>query len=479
MPPKLDLLLINPGSFSSIYSQVGSLACLAPPIGLALIAAFVKSKGFSVEILDAEALNLSPDDVCRFIEAKVPLLVGLTATTSKMTAACEIIEIVKSKNSSIKIIIGGHHAASLPEKTLLETKVDFVCNCEGFHPVTELMQTLKYDYSACEFNIKGLCYRNDKNEVVVNAPAELITNLDELPLTAWELLPMDRYRAHNWHCFGYESRTPYAVIASSLGCPYSCSYCSVNAVYKKHSFRTWSPKRFVEEIEILYKVYKVKHIEIVDDTFTVNKARVHEICDLIIQKGIKINFWAYARTDTVDQALLIKMKQAGINWIAYGFESGNTAVRNSVNKSQSQIMNAVEMTYNAGQNIISNFIFGLPDDNFQTMQDTLDLALQINAEYTNLYCAMAYPGSELYRTAVSNNLKLPEVWHGYSQYAYETLPLATKYISGGEVLKFRDEAFIKYFSNPRYLDKIEKKFGFETRNSIMKMLQKTLKRKYY
>jgi len=219
-------------------------------------------------------------------------------------------------------------------------------------------------------------------------------------------------------------------------------------------------------------------MEIVDDTFTVNKKRVHDICDLIIEKGYDLNLWAYARTDTVDLELLKKMKKAGINWVAYGFESGSEIVRKGVRKGQRHIRDAVDMTYEAELNIISNFIFGLPDDNNDTMKETLELAKEINGEYANFYCAMAYPGSQLYKEAVQKGWQLPEVWHGYSHYAYETLPLPTKYLSGEEVLKFRDRAFNEYFSNPKYLEKMRSKFGPETEKSIVDMLNKKLKRKY-
>jgi len=188
--------------------------------------------------------------------------------------------------------------------------------------------------------------------------------------------------------------------------------------------------------------------------------------------------WAYARTDTVDMGLLKKMKGAGINWIAYGFESGSEIVRKEVRKGQKHIWEAVDMTYEVGQHIISNFIFGLPDDNYESMKETLELANEINGEYANFWAAMAFPGSDLYNYALKQGWQLPEVWHGYSQYAYETLPLPTKYLSGSDVLRFRDMAFNKYFSNPNYLEKVRKKFGQETVEQVLTMLKKTLKRKY-
>lgn len=473
---QLDLLLINPGNWTQIYGQVGSLSCIAPPLGIALIASYAREQNFSVEILDAEALNLSPKQVAEITAQKSPILAGISAYTPKMTAATEIIARIKEAAPFVKTIIGGHHSAALPEKTLKETKVDFVCNSEGFLPTVELLELLKSNPKAPSFPIRGLCYKKN-GKIIINEKAPLIKDIDKLPHIAWDLLPMDKYRAHNWHCFGEASRTPYAVIFSSLGCPFNCFYCSVNAVYGRCGYRAMTPRRFVDELKILNDKYKTRHIEIVDDTFTINKKRVHEICDLIIKEKLDLNLWAYARTDTVDLELLKKMKQAGIRWVAYGFESGDEKVREGVNKGQNKINQAVEAAYDAGLNIISNFIFGLPDDNQYTMRETLDLAVKINAEYANFYCAMAYPGSGLYDYAVKKFWPLPDAWHGYSQYAYETLPLPTKYLKPEEVLRFRDKAFEEYFSGHSYLEKIRGKFGPDAEKSILDMLKKKLKRK--
>jgi len=477
MGDRLDLLLINPGNWSAIYGQVGKLSCIAPPLGIGLIASVVRDRGFSVEIIDAEAMNLSPEHVGDMVAEKNPLLAGVSAFTPKMTAATETVHFIKQKAPHVKTIMGGHHPAALPEKTLLETEVDFVCDSEGYYPTAGLLEVLRTDPGAGEVAVEGICYKKD-GKVIKNPPAPLVKDLDELPFVAWDMLPMDKYRAHNWHCFGFDSREPYAVVFSSMGCPFNCSYCSVNAVYGRSGFRTRSPENFVQEIDMLVSKYGLKHAEIVDDTFTVNKKRVHRICDLLIEGNYGVNFWAYARTDTVDPPLLDKMKRAGINWVAYGFESGSELVRQGVRKGQKKIWDAVKMTYDVDMSIISNFIFGLPDDNLETMQETLNLAKEINGEYANFYAAMAYPGSELYRQAVREGWRLPDDWPGYSHYAYDTLPLSTKYLSGPEVLRFRDYAFNEYYTNPKYLEKVRKKFGPEVEEQIRNMTKIKLRRKY-
>jgi radical SAM superfamily enzyme YgiQ (UPF0313 family) len=174
------------------------------------------------------------------------------------------------------------------------------------------------------------------------------------------------------------------------------------------------------------------------------------------------------------------MKQAGINWLAFGIESANDNVREGVTKrfSQDTIKKAIRISQNANIYIMGNFIFGLPDDTIETMQETLDLAKELNLEYINFYTAMAYPGSQLYFEAIQKGIKLPEQWHGYAQYGEDTLPLSTKYLTSAEVLRFRDKAFTEYLSNHLYLKMIREKFGIEVEEHIKKMLKHEIRRKY-
>ena len=133
----------------------------------------------------------------------------------------------------------------------------------------------------------------------------------------------------------------------------------------------------------------------------------------------------------------------------------------------------------AGIYVIGNYIFGLPDDTHESMQETLDLAIEANCEFANFYSAMAYPGSALYRLAIEKGWELPKSWIGYSQHSYETLPLRTETLGAAEVLKFRDEAFMKYFTNPRYLELVQRKFGPDVVQHVRDMTKVKLKRELY
>jgi len=491
MTEKLDLLLVNPGGRGQIYGGLASsLSGIEPPIWCGLIAAFVREHGYSVKIIDSEVENWSPEYTAKKIAEYNPLLTGIivlgsnpsAASTPKMNATSELLTTLKKKAPHIKTILGGLHPSALPEQTLREEDVDFICQGEGFYTILQLLKILKSSEDVKNHEIEGLWYMKD-NEVISNGWGKLVQNLDELPFIVWDLLPMEKYRAHNWHCFDHiDQRKPYAVIYTSLGCPFNCTYCNIRSMYDgQPGIRFRSPKRVVEEIDFLVQNYKVKNIKILDEIFVLRENHVMEFCDLIIQRGYKLNIWAYARIDTVNEKLLKKMKQAGINWLAYGIESGSKKVRDGVNKGrfgQDKIKKAIEMTKAAGIYIIGNFIFGLPDDDLETMQETLNMAKEFNFEYVNFYTTMAYPGSQLYEDALQKGIKLPEKWSGYSQYSRDTLPLPTKHLLSAEVLRFRDNAFKEYYKNPKYIKMIKEKFGPKVVEHINEMLKHEIYRKF-
>ena len=479
MKKQIDVLLVNPSS------ERQEITACEPPILTALLAAFLRDKGYLVSIIDAYAEGYTPEYTADKIIECSPLLVGISvlgatpsaSSTPKMKAVSDLLNSLHNKGSDIKTFLHGIHPSALSEKTLVEEHVDFICKGECFYTVPLLVNALKAGDK--KYIINGLWYKQG-DQIISNGWGKLVEDINELPFTAWDLLPMHLYKAHNWHCLQcLDKRQPYAVIYTSLGCPYNCIYCNVNTLYgSRQGIRFRSIQKVIEEIDLLVQQYNVKNIKILDELFVLKESRVLEFCDLIIERGYDLNIWVYARIDTVNKIVLDRMKQAGINWIAYGIESGSRKIRDGVHKgkfTQDAVLDTIEMTKQAGVYIIGNYMFGLPDDDITTMCTTLDIAKELNCEYANFYSTMAYPGSRLY-TETDPSL-LPKEWSGYSQYSYDCQPLPTKYLTSAEVLAFRDYAFHTYFNNPRYLKMIQDKFGLDAVKHINNMTSTKLKRK--
>jgi len=252
-----------------------------------------------------------------------------------------------------------------------------------------------------------------------------------------------------------------------------------NAPFGGSSIRYRSPELVVDEIEFLHKKYGIKNIKFIDEMFVLDERHYMKIVDLLIEKNLDLNIWAYARVDTIHIDTLAKMKKAGFNWLALGIESANADVRDGASKKMrvKDIQSIVSKIQDAGIYVIANYIFGLPDDTMESMQETLDMAQELNCEFANFYCAMAYPGSQLYNIALKEGWELPQEWTGYSQHSYNIQPLPSKTLLARDIVTFRDNAFHTYNESEKYLDMIEETYGKDVKLHIQEITKTRLKRK--
>jgi radical SAM superfamily enzyme YgiQ (UPF0313 family) len=293
---------------------------------------------------------------------------------------------------------------------------------------------------------------------------------------------MSAYRAHSWQCLDdLSQRQPYASIYTTLGCPFKCSFCMINAPFESNRYRMRRPGSVVEEIERLYQKYGVKTLKIADEMFVLAPRHYLAICEGLAASGLGeiMNIWSYSRVDSINPNNLNTLRRGGIRWLALGIESGSALVRDGANKKMrtEDIVGTVRAIQDAGINVIGNFMFGLRDDTKETMQQTLDLALECRVDWANFYSTMAYPGSALYTEAVQKGWALPTSWRGYSQHNDDCRPLDTDHVRGRDVLAFRDEAFERFFTDHEYLNHVAGKFGGLARQHIESMVGYKLKRK--
>lgn len=462
-----DITLVHPGAARAIYQDLADdLSAIEPPTWTRMIAGWLKDRQVDVQIIDQEAEGFTAAEVAERVRSPLVALVVVghqpSASTQQMAGVRELAQMIGQK----KIIVG-HHASALPERTLMEEPVDYVCDGEGPLTLLGLLNGAKPE------GIPGLVYRDPA--IHKNHLAPLIP-IDELHGDVWELLPMDKYRAHNWQCFDGSPRTPYASVYTTLGCPFKCSFCMINVFQHANKYRRREPSRVALQIRSLHEAYGVRTFKIADEMFVLDPSHYLPICAQLaaLPFADELNIWAYARIDTVKPETLSLMRRAGIRWLALGIESGSAHVRDGAEKhlDDDDIREIVGEIKKAGINVIGNFIFGLPDDTLETMRQTLDLAKSLRCDFANFYSAMAYPGSRLFEEADPKDL--PESWVGYSQHSFETRPLPTAVLTSAEVLKFRDEAFMEYFTDPAYLDHVQQKFL--AAGQIKKMTMKPLPR---
>ena len=244
----------------------------------------------------------------------------------------------------------------------------------------------------------------------------------------WDLIDLNKYKAHDWHAKGYPRRSPYGVLYTSISCPFNCKFC-----FSKDFYPVGYTKRNIVDIVNDLEHFEregVTHVKIIDEMFALDEDRVIFLCDVISEFN-NFNLWCYARLDTITRPMLRSMKRAGINWVGYGIESGNEQIRKENGKgklSNKEIEDIIKMTHDEGIKVNGNFIFGFENDDANTMQETLGLAISLKCDWINFYCL------------ADQNV---------NQLSKDFLPRPTKTLSSREVLEFRDIAFSQYTGLPR------------------------------
>jgi len=480
----LDLLLVNVGGTRKrIYQDLArDFSGMEPPSWVALTAGFIRKQDYNVKILDANAENLTAKETAEEIRKMNPGLTGIVVfgqqantSTPTMVGVRELCDEIKVNEPERKVAITGWHPSALPERTLREEKCDYAGEGEGFYTYLGLLKGEKLK------EVPGLWWK-DKGEIMHNPRAKNIENLTaELGDPAWDLLPMNKYRAYNWHgLVDLDKREKYTSLFTGFGCNFRCNFCAIHATFGERKMRHWQPEWVLNQVDHLVKKYDIKHLKINDELFILDQNHFMPIVDGLIERDYGLNITAFARVDSVKEKDLDKMKKAGINWLQFGIESGNRRVLDTASKGkydENHVKNIVGKIHNAGIDLCANFIFGLPGDTKETMQNTLDLAFELKPAFPSFFCAMAAPGSDLYDDALKKGYRLPETWDGYAQQGYNFVPLENGHLSAEEILKFRDSAFNQYFRNPDYLSRVEKKFGAKARAHVEDMSKHNLKRR--
>ena len=498
-----DILFVHPNASEKIYQGLAkNNAAIEPPIWAAMLANSVRTKGHRPEILDAEVEGLDYLSAAKRIteyKAKVVCFVVYgqqpSASSQNMEGATATARELKNLAPDTFVVFVGGHVAALPIETMNnETCIDAVCQNEGVYTLHALLSLTKIDDTEMK-RVPGLVFRDREGNVIMNESSAIVAKEDleqDLPGMAWDLLPpLSRYRTAGWHSWSNNTeKQPFAALYTSLGCPYKCSFCMINIINRtkqgpnvtsqdSNTFRFWSPEFIIKQFDEIAR-QGVRNVKIADELFVLNPRHFEAICDLIIQRGYDFNIWAYSRVDTCKPKYLAKLEKAGIKWLGLGIENPNNELRKEIHKEGFQDVKVLDLINNirdAGINVGGNYIFGLPYDTKESMEATLQFAIENPTEMANFYSAMAYPGSPLYNQARLFGQELPSTYSGFSQHSYDTLNLGNSHVSSAEILAFRDKAWDTYHSSEKYLNLLENKFGQKARDELDSTKTIKLKRK--
>ncbi len=378
-----------------------------PPLSLSYLAGVLVQEGIEVKILDFLVTRYHPRKLRSVLEEYRPQLVGVTCVTLNYPIARRMLKACKAFEPHIFTVIGGPHVTFALEETLLQSPwIDAIVIGEGERTLVELARAVEEDKDIRQ--VPGIALA-DGGMVIKTPPQARIENLDQLPLPARELLPMERYRALG---------TPCTVI-TSRGCPYSCIFCSGHRMFgPKIRFR--SPGFVVDEIEKLQRDFGLAKINIVDDTFTVNHHHTRAVCEEMLRRNLKIPWSVFARVDSVNEDLAQLMKRAGCEWMLFGVESADEGILKTIKKgiTPDGVRRGVKIAAEAGIAVFNSFIFGLPGESWDTALKSMafgdDLYHKYGAKY-GFHILSPLPGTELYERAKDYGIRiLSRNWARYN-----------------------------------------------------------------
>lgn len=362
---------------------------LFPPLELMYLGSILKErKKDDAFLLDAVAEKLDINAVRERIKESAPDLLITLIGFETFQEDIENINTIKEGNPSLKIISFGHYPTVFPEEILNNSKIDIIIRGEPENTLLELYDSLSKNGSDIS-NIDGLAYKQaDSAGVLVNKPRDRIRDLDALPFPDYSLIKMEKYNEP------FMDR-PFAVIQSSRGCPFGCRYC-VRTYGRELIHR--SVGNILNEIEQLIAKYKIRSIRFIDDTFTVEKTRVIQICKGIIDRGFKFKWSCLSRADTIDSEMVSWMSRAGCARILIGIESGSQKLLDYYGKNYTlgKIESVVGMIRRKKIECVGWFIVGAPAETEDDFKKSIALAKKIKFDFIAVSRLCLYPGTQLF-----------------------------------------------------------------------------------
>jgi len=441
----MKVLLLNPPTLDNkkfiregrCTQEQGVWATLWPPISLATIGAVLEEVGHEVRIVDCAAKGMSWDELEQLINSFLPQILIWSTGTPSIKSDLDMASFIKRCSDKISTAVFGTHVTVLDRQCMdAFPDIDFIIRNEPEITSRDLVKTLQEGRDLKD--ITGLTFRNGTGEIVSNPPRPFIEDLDALPLPAWHLINLDFYRLPL-------KGKRYLMISPLRGCPFKCSFCTCQTYYGKR-LRKRSAESVLREIEYDTRRFGIRDFFFWTETFVVDREYVSTLCSAIIERGIQISWTSNSRVDTVDGPLLRLMAKAGCWMISYGIESASQKVLDEAGKGTrvEQAYEAVRYAQEAGIRTVGHFILGLPGENEESLEHTINYATQLGLDLAQFYCAVPFPGSRLYERALKEGwIKNLDFSHFRQDYAVMELPT----ISSQMVNRYRERAYRQFYFN--------------------------------
>jgi len=443
-----------------------------PPLGLAYLAAVLLKNNHQVQVIDAHLLNIRSENIADAFSFQ-PDIVGISTNIVSYHEAARCAERVKSIYAEVPILFGGPYSSSLAKVILKKNSaVDAVVINEGEETLAEIAGSLGKN-NIFE-NVQGVAYRT-KDRIIRNEPRALIKNLDDIPIPAYQCLPDLRK---------YKSRSraePVGYIITSRGCPSRCTFCyrSFGTFWRPHS-----ANRVVEEICYLVKEYGIRQVDILDDNFTFDIDRTMAILDLLEKRSLKIaiNLQIGVRVDRVNEALLMRMKKAGVFKIGFGIESGDDNILKRAKKDLNldKAISLTKFARSLGMITHGFFIIGLPGESAQSAMKTIDFSLKMNPHYASFSVCVPLPGTEIFDEIKQKGQILVDVENGMETGFFSLKPFfKLDAMSSQETASYNEMAWRKFYLRPsKIIDVLSTIKSMGELKWLMRIINESLKVKF-
>ena len=435
----MNILLINP-SQEKVYGM--KIPQIYPPLGLLHIGTVLKELGHNVKLLDIDVDEVVPRTFQETLSRFRPRIVGITSVTPTIKDALRWARQTKAHDASIQVIFGGIHATIAPLDLAREKDVDFVVAGEGERTIAELVARLEETGGAFS-DIKGILYKHG-DDVIRTEPRGLIEDLDEIGFPDRSLLKsLESYVPPD------ALRTPVATIMTSRGCPGDCTFCCTKLIFSRR-VRLRSVDNILREIDHLVNSYRVKEIHIADDTFTVHKKRVIDLCRGIRERGydLQFEFNNGLRADFIDEDILEAFKSIHVRNLGFGVESGSEEVLKIAKKNISldTVRRAYALARKFGFETWAFFIIGLPGENAGTVKQTIKLARELDPDFAKFLILKPFPGSEVFEYLSQRNLIES---YDYDNYGLYTPPVHhLPEMSKEDMVRWQKRAYVRFYLRP-------------------------------